>query len=178
MSPSRLRDTDLAERVFLLKRAWVAATAGVLIGAMGGYFAFGRIGGVVGALAGGAAILALSGGVLSGAAHLMGRIHAPSGSSTPSRHGFSQADALILRERFAEAATLLEHHAIDQPHDPEAYLRLARLHRDHLRDDRRALEWFAHARAIGKLTSGVARIVADEVAALEARRVHSTRAGG
>lgn len=177
MSQRRLRDTDLAEQVFLGKRVWVAATAGVLIGAMGGSFAFGRVGAVAGGVVGAAVVMALSGAIVTGAGRLMGRIHAPSGSSTPSRHGFSQADALILRERFADAATLLEHHAIDEPHDPEAYLRLARLHRDHLRDDRRALEWFAHARATGRLTPGEARIVADEVAALEARRVHSTREG-
>jgi hypothetical protein len=92
----------------------------------------------------------------------------PSGKSTPYRHGFSQVDALILRQRYTEAAALLEDHAMDAPHDPEAYVRLARLHRDHL-DPARALEWYVHARATGTLSPGLARILDDEAAAVRAR---------
>lgn len=90
----------------------------------------------------------------------------PSGRSTPARHGFSDADAAIMRRRYAEAAALLEAASMQAPDDPEAYLRLARLHRDHLRDPRRALEWFQHARATGRLTPGERRRVDDETEAL------------
>lgn len=90
----------------------------------------------------------------------------PSGRSTPSRHGFSQVDAAIMRRRYAEAAVLLETASMDDPDDPEAYLRLARLHRDHLHDPARAREWFQHARATRRLSPGERRRVDDEMAAL------------
>jgi hypothetical protein len=93
----------------------------------------------------------------------------PSGRSTPSRHGFSQADAAIMRRQYTQAAALLETASVDDPDDPEAYLRLARLHRDHLHDPRRAHEWFQHARATRRLTPGERRRVDDET---EALRLH------
>jgi predicted Zn-dependent protease len=93
----------------------------------------------------------------------------PSGGATPARQGFSQADACIMRRQYAEAADLLEAASMEQPDDPEAYLRLARLHGRHLDDPRRALEWFQHARATARLTPGERRRVDDEVAALHVR---------
>jgi hypothetical protein len=168
----RPRDRDVAEQI-IRWRTFQAAAAGCLIGGMAGRFRLGSAWGfAVGAAIGGVVVLLLSGSIVNGAARLMQRIYLPSGASTPSRHGFSDVDAHILRERFGDAAALLEHHAIDHPDDPEAYLRLARLHRDQLGDPSRALQWFGHAQATRRLTPGQARVVRDEIDALRARRGH------
>jgi hypothetical protein len=121
---------------------------------------------VLGAVAAIALVYFVSGALADLGADAARGVLLPSGRSTPSRHGFSQADAAIMRRRYAEAATLLETASMDDPDDPEAYLRLARLHRDHLHDSQRAREWFQHARATRRLSSGEQRRVDDEMAAL------------
>lgn len=66
----------------------------------------------------------------------------PSGASTPPRPDYSRVDALLIRDRVAEAARLLEDATIDRPQDPEPYLRRARVARDHERDPSLARHWF------------------------------------
>jgi hypothetical protein len=139
---------------------------------MGGMLGWKLSGSVLPAIPAAAAVIALVyrlSGILSewGADGARG-VLMPSGRSTPSRHGFSQADACIMQRRPADAVPLLEAAAMDDPADPEAYLRLARLHRDQLGDPRRAIEWFGHARATHRLTPGERRRVDDELAALRA----------
>lgn len=136
-----------------------------------GAFVFGWKGGswlaaLLGALATVAAAYFIAGAFVALGAGGARAVLLPSGRSTPARHDFSQADAAIMRRRFAEAAVLLEAASMEAPEDPEAYLRLARLHRDHLRDPRRAHEWFQHARATRRLTPGERRRVDDETEAL------------
>jgi hypothetical protein len=136
-----------------------------------GAFLFGWKGGswlaaLLGAIASVTATYFLAGAFVALGAGGARAVLLPSGRSTPSRHGFSEADAAILRRRYGEAAVLLEAASMDDPDDPEAYLRLARLHRDHLRDPRRAHEWFQHARATRRLTPGERRRVDDETEAL------------
>jgi hypothetical protein len=121
---------------------------------------------VLGAVAAIALVYFISGALADLGADAARGVLLPSGRSTPPRHGFSQADAAIMRRRYAEAAALLETASMDDPDDPEAYLRLARLHRDHLHDPRRAREWFQHARATRRLSPGAQRRVDDEMAAL------------
>jgi TPR repeat protein len=125
-------------------------------------------GAVAGAAAGGGVVYLLSGSIVAGAGRAAQAVLQPSGKSTPYRHGFSLVDAHILQCRYDEAAALLEQHALDAPNDPEAYIRLARLHRDHRHDFRQALAWFDHARATGTLPSGLRRILDDEAAAVRA----------
>jgi Tetratricopeptide repeat len=136
---------------------------------LGGMRLGGMLGVLIGATAVAAAVYAVSGVLSEWSARGARAVLLPSGRSTPSRHGFSQVDAAIMRRRYAEAAALLESAAMDDPEDPEAYLRLARLHRDHLDDPRRAQAWFQHARATGRLTPGERRRVDDELQALRAR---------
>lgn len=45
----------------------------------------------------------------------------------------------VMKNRFTEAAALYEAATFDDPGDPEPFLRLARLHRDHLRQPALAL---------------------------------------
>ena len=136
-----------------------------------GGFLFGWKGGSLSAALLGAVLAIMATHVIAGAFLRLGvgsarAVLLPSGRSTPARHGFSAADAAIMRRRYAEAAVLLEAASMEDPDDPEAYLRLARLHRDHLHDPRRAHEWFQHARATRRLTPGERRRVNDETEAL------------
>jgi hypothetical protein len=149
-----------------LKRLFWSLPAGVI-----GTFVFGWKGGTWWAALLGAALAIAAAYFVAGAFVQLGAGSAravlmPSGRSTPPRHGFSEADAAIMRRRYAEAAALLEAASMEAPDDPEAYLRLARLHRDHLHDPRRAHEWFQHARATRRLTPGERRRVDDETEAL------------
>jgi len=136
---------------------------------LGGMHFGGVLSALIGATAVAAAVYAASGVLSEWSARGARAVLLPSGRSTPSRHGFSEADAAIMRRRYVEAAALLESAAMDDPEDPEAYLRLARLHRDHLDDPPRAHAWFQHARATGHLTPGEGRRVDDELQALRAR---------
>lgn len=136
-----------------------------------GAFVFGWKGGswlaaLLGAIAAVAATYLIAGAFVALGAGSARAVLMPTGRSTPARHGFSQADAAIMGRRYAEAAVLLEAALMEDPDDPEAYLRLARLHRDHLHDPRRAHEWFQHARATRRLTPGERRRVNDETDAL------------
>jgi predicted lipid-binding transport protein (Tim44 family) len=162
-------EQDAAESAFRAKRLAWSAPAGLMGGVLGGMRLGGLLGATMGAVAAVAAVYVIS-GVLSGwSARGARAVLLPSGRSTPSRHEFSQAEAAIMRRRYAEAAVLLEAASMDDPGNPEAYLRLARLHRDHLDDPWRAHAWFQHARATGRLTPGERRRVEDEVQALRVR---------
>ncbi len=166
MPGNELRDSDSAELAFRLKAAaWSLA---------GGFIGFQaasllarspwiRIAGTVGGFLG---TYLISRAIAGAAARGARAVLMPSGRSTPYRHQFSQVDALVMQARYAEAAALLEHHAMDTPDDPEPYLRLARLHRDHLRDPGRALAWYRLARDARDITPGLARLVREEMATL------------
>jgi TPR repeat protein len=141
----------------------------VLIGGFAGYMRGGLAGGLLGGVLGAASVYVLSGRIVAGAGAGARAVLLPSGKSTPYRHAFSLVDSHILRRRYAEAAALLEEHAMDAPQDPEAYIRLARLHRDHTQDYEQALAWYDHARATGNLSPGLARMLDDEAAATRKR---------
>lgn len=162
MSP---RDHDSAEIAFRAKTlAWSApgALAGIAIG--------GRFGGLPGAIAGvilgpllvyGTSRLIQRAAERGAMAYLM-----PSGRSTPYRHAFSQVDALMMQRRYADAAERLEQATLDAPQDPEAYVRLARLQRDHLERPDLAAEWFRHALGTQRISAQLAERVRTELAAL------------
>jgi hypothetical protein len=66
--------------------------------------------------------------------------------------GWSQEEALVLQRRPGEAAALYEAATFDDPGDPEPFLRLARLHRDHLASPGDAVRWFRVARETVRMT--------------------------
>ena len=164
-----MSERDAAESAVRAKRLAWSAPAGLMGAVLGGMRLGGWLGTTMGAVAAVAAVYVVSGVLSEWSARGARAVLLPSGRSTPSRHGFSQAEAAIMRRRYADAAAQLEAASMEDPGDPEAYLRLARLHRDHLDDPRRAHAWFQHARATGRLTPGERRRVDDEVQSLRAQ---------
>lgn len=152
-----MRNTDLAERAFRLKAAFWSLPAGIA-GMVLGFKLGGQLGAVLGFVIAPIASFLATLALMSLAGRSARAFLLPSGSSTPSAATFSQADALIMREKYQEAGVLLENAVMDDPANPEPYLRLARLYRDQLKDPTRAEEWLAHASATGRVPPAVLRM--------------------
>lgn len=112
------------------------------------------------------AVYALSGRLIEVAGRGAEFIYAPSGKSTPMPRGWSREEALVMKNRFTEAAALYEAATFDDPGDPEPFLRLARLHRDHLRQPALAVRWYRVARETTRITRPQALQAAEELVAL------------
>ena len=97
-------------------------------------------------------------GVSMGMAHQAGRaaslFYGGSGSSAPPKTGYSYAEALVAKGAAREALTAYEVALVEDPSEPEPYLRIARLLRDELQDPEEAVRWFRRARAEATLSSG------------------------
>ncbi|MSR07721.1 MAG: hypothetical protein EXR93_11750 [Gemmatimonadetes bacterium] len=102
-------------------------------------------------------------------------IYAPSGDSTPYKTDFSFAASLVARGRYDDAAAAYELQCIENPEDPELYLRLAWLHRDNLQRYDDALSWFQRARAEAKLSAGQRMLVIQEIVDLYVNRLKTPR---
>lgn len=138
---------DTAQRVQLLAWAGAGAVVGVVFGSLvapiAGMSGFGGalIGAVIGAIA-----VYLGGSIFSLGAAAVGRVMLePSGSSTPDRPEFSLAESLVMRGRLREAADEYLAATMARPKDPEPCIRLARLHRDGLRQPTEAVIWLERA---------------------------------
>ncbi len=140
-----------------LKAAVWSLAAGI-IGLVVGYLVGGVLGALLGLVVAPLTTFVLTTGMIALAARTARTWLMPSGSSTPYEAAFSQADALIMRTRFDEAIALLENAVMEDPRNPEPYLRLARLYRDQLKDRKRAREWLDHAAATGNAPAAVLRM--------------------
>ncbi|MFC1661771.1 tetratricopeptide repeat protein, partial [Gemmatimonadota bacterium] len=111
--------------------------------------------------------LALVYGVSMGVGHQAGRaasyLYGGSGGSIPSKTGYSYAEALVARGEVKEALTVYELALVDDPSEPEPYLRMARLQRDELKDLEEAVNWFRRARDEANLSSGQDILVLREI---------------
>lgn len=162
---------DAADRAIRLKAGlWGLAVWAISIGA-GGLIALqagpGGAGILIRIWIGGAAagglvwVLALR---LTGrGAAIMGHIHNPSGSSTPARREYSQAQALAMRGDYAGAVAAYELAVAEFHDDPEPYLRIARILRDHLEDAEGAVTWFKRARAEATIDRARELLVTQEI---------------
>jgi tetratricopeptide (TPR) repeat protein len=108
--------------------------------------------------------------ISSAAANAASTIYAPSGRGTPARRGYSHAESLVARARYAEAAAVYEQHAADDPRDPEPLLRLARLSRDRQADYEQAAAYLSRARDVA-VDSGIRLLAARELVELYVRRM-------
>lgn len=157
-----MRDTNLAERAFRLKAAFWSLPAGVA-GLVLGFKLGGPLGAAVGFIALPTLVFLGTLAAMSLAGRSAGAFLLPSGSSTPSAATYSQADALIMREKYQEAGRLLEDAVLDDPNNPEPYLRLVRLYRDQLKDPTRAEEWLEHAEATSRVPPAVLRMERERI---------------
>lgn len=99
----------------------------------------------LGAAIGGGLVFVFVSFVVGGSGRAAGTLHNPSGRSTPHEREYSAAESLVVRGRYPEAVAAFEAHVAEFPDDPVPYLRLARIHRDHLDDQEAAAGWFKRA---------------------------------
>jgi len=85
------------------------------------------------------------------------------GGTTPPRREYSHAQALCAQGRYREAADAYEVAAAESGGDPEPYVALARLQRDHLGDAEAAAAWFRRARRDAELSTGQQLLVSQEL---------------
>jgi tetratricopeptide (TPR) repeat protein len=107
-------------------------------------------------------------GVSMGAARLAGGaasfLHGGSAMSAPPKTGYSRAEALAAQGEFEEAVSVYELALLEDPTEPEPYLRIARLQRDELKDLEEAIRWFRRAREEADLPPGQDALVLREIA--------------
>ena len=160
--PGRLKDTDSAATVRRLKAAYYAG-AGAVIGGLGGAFMWGLPGFLLGAALGWAFVFYMVTWASEGAGAAMQQIYHPSGRSTPHQREYSEAKALVLRGLFQEAIDCYETYVVEFPADPEPYLGIARIYRDHLKRYDDAVSWLRRVRKIPGLDPGREIFVTREI---------------
>jgi tetratricopeptide (TPR) repeat protein len=69
----------------------------------------------------------------------------PSGATTPREFEYSLGESLVARGRYEDARTEYLRNVEENPDNPELCLRVARLHRDHLKDYEGSVAWFRRA---------------------------------
>lgn len=104
--------------------------------------------------------------VLGSGAQFIKSIYNPSGSSSPSKKQYSQAESLVARGLFRDAVSAFEVAAAENPQDPQPYLRVARIYRDDLGEFENAARWFRKARRESAMEEGVENLVVREVVEL------------
>ncbi len=161
------RDIDSQERVLRI-RALQGAIPGAVLG-----FLLGRFGSIQWGWGGGIVLaVTLLGGVATYSAilwilHLSGRaaskIYHPSGSSTPRRREYSQAESFAARGDPEAAITAFELAIAEDGSDPTPYLRIARLYRDELKRFDNAAAWFKRALRDARMPAGTATLTRREL---------------
>jgi tetratricopeptide (TPR) repeat protein len=104
-----------------------------------------------------------------------GRVYMPSGSSTPRRREYSRAEALLVRGEYEGAIIAFETAILEDPTDPEPYLRIARLYRDRLEAPEEALQWFRRGLEEAEVSDGQEVLVRREMAELMINRLGEPR---
>ena len=99
----------------------------------------------------------------AGGASVMSRIHNPRGDSTPAIREYSQPQALVARGKYREAIEVFEDFVTLYPEDPEPCIRIARIHRDKLKDYNLALTWFKRARSTAGVDAGREIVITQEI---------------
>ena len=140
----KLDDTDLADRsqrLRILPYCFIGLAFG---GAIGAKLA-GMVGLAVGMPAGFFLMYWAITAIVEGSGSAAASLYVPSGSSTPAVREYSLAQSLIMREQYDAAVGQLESDAADNGDDPTPLVLLARLARDRLHDNERALAAFRRA---------------------------------
>ncbi len=100
-------------------------------------------------------------------------IYNPGGTAV--RREYSQADSLVARGKYEDAAAAYEVACLEYPEDPEPYFRLARLLRDHMARYDEAASWFERARAESKLKGLQGLVITQELIELYIYKLRTPR---
>ena len=179
----KLRNVDLADRVFTIKAAtW--SGAGAVIGAAGGikiaWDAGASTGGtilgvVLGAVVGYGLVFFVTLAIMKGGTATFSTIYAPSGNSTPAKREYSRPQALVAHGHYEEAIQAYQVCCADYPKDPEPYLCIARLYRNELQRFDDAVTWFKKARAEAAMTEALELLVTQEIVEVYTHKLSTPR---
>ena len=156
------RDVDAAARAQTVHALGWALYAGLPMGIAlgGGLVKLLGLGGVVsvavvllGIVGGPLIIFGVALAVAGAAGKGAGTIYMPSGRGSRKKE-YSRAVALAARGEFQDAIISYEAEILDDPTEPEPYLRIARICRDNLKDHDEALAWFKRATREAELSGG------------------------
>ena len=160
--PHRSRDVDAAERINRLRA--VMWSVYILIFAVPiGLFRLGFPWGLLAGLLAAASVYGVTMLITEGGVRTVGTIHNPQGDVAPERRDYSYAQSLAARGDFAGAVREYERAVVEFPHDPEPYIRIARLKRRELRQPEDAVHWFKRARTDAEISSGQELLVTREL---------------
>lgn len=161
------RDVDGVARAHRLKTASFAVFGGGVLGVVPGILFWAFAGSSilyvpVGALAGFLFVYLLVGGISGSAGALTNRLHNPSGT-IPYQQQYSHAQSLAVRGRYREALDAYELCVVQNPGEPEPYLRIARMLRDEMKEPEEAARWFRKVRTAIELPRGQELLVFREL---------------
>lgn len=101
-----------------------------------------------------------------GAGRAGSTLYAPSGRGTPHRREYSQAETLAIRGEYESAIAAFRAAISSDPRDGLPYLRIARIHRDHLANHSEAASWFRKALHESSMDRGQAMLTRKELVEL------------
>jgi tetratricopeptide (TPR) repeat protein len=110
-----------------------------------------------------------------GAGAIAARYAGLRGGTTPPRREYSAAQALAAQGHYRAAVDAYELAAAESDGDPEPYLAVARILRDHLRDFEASAAWFRRARRDARLGRGQELLVAQELVELYTNKLDDPR---
>ncbi len=132
-----------------------------MIGGLAGWFAGLGLGAILGFVVGFGSTYVITTFLVEGTASLIERIHNPLG--TPVKRENSYPESLAARGRFEDAINAYQVCCADYPEDPEPYLRIARIYRDHLEQYEEAVFWFKRARSEAETGAGRELLATQEI---------------
>ena len=109
--------------------------------------------------------------LLAGAGRAGSSLYAPSGSSTPHKREYSQAETFAARGEYEMAVAAFEAAIAEGPGDPVPYLHVARLQRDRLKDDQAAARWFKRCLGEATMNAGQRLLTLRELVELYETRI-------
>jgi tetratricopeptide (TPR) repeat protein len=169
-----LKDVDAAERVTRLRAAVFGVYGGALGWALALFFAERGAPFWVVVLCPLAGWLFVSLGTLlitGSAGSAASVLYAPSSGAPPRKKEYSQAESLVASGRYEEAVSAFELAVAEDPSDPTPYLRIARIHRDHLGRAEDSVRWFRRALRESEVARGTAILARKELIELFSHRM-------
>lgn len=105
-------------------------------------------------------------GILGAAGRAGSALYAPSGRTTPRKREYSLAESYVARGEYERAVDAFEEAILEDPTDPQPYLRVARLQRDRLGAPEAAARWFKRALAESEAGPGATLLARKELVEL------------
>ena len=169
-----LKDVDASERVLRLR----AAAYGLFGAALGGAVALAladrgapRWLVVLCPVLGWLVVTLLTLLLTGSAGRIASTLYAPSSGALPRKKEHSHAESLVATGRYEEAVSAFELAVAEDPSDPTPYLRIARIHRDHLGEYEEAVRWFRRTLRESSAPRGTAMLARKELIELFTHRM-------